>query len=119
MALKLYMDEHVPAAITRALRSRGVDVRTAQEELKQGDDDEAVLDHAFTLGRVLFTRDRDFLRIAPARQRIGAPFPGVIYAHQRVSHKQCIDDLELLLGASLPHELENRLIHLPVAGADR
>ena len=32
MSLALYMDVHVPAAITRALRRRGVDVLTAQED---------------------------------------------------------------------------------------
>ena len=32
MTLRLYMDHHVPAAITDGLRSRGVDVLTAFED---------------------------------------------------------------------------------------
>ncbi|MCZ6632842.1 MAG: DUF5615 family PIN-like protein [bacterium] len=32
MALLLYMDEHVPRAITNALRDRGIDVLTTQED---------------------------------------------------------------------------------------
>ena len=32
MSISLYMDVHIPAAITEALRLRGVDVITAQED---------------------------------------------------------------------------------------
>lgn len=32
MAVKLYMDAHIPKAITVGLRVRGVDVITAQED---------------------------------------------------------------------------------------
>jgi len=115
MGVKLYMDEHVPAAITRGSRSRGVDAKTAQDEAREGHDDEAVLDHAESLGRVVFTRDDDFLRIAAERQRDGCYFRGIIYAHQlRTSHRQCIDDLELIALAGSPEEFENRVYHLPL-----
>ena len=32
MSVRLYMDVHIPAAITEGLRLRGVDVLTAQED---------------------------------------------------------------------------------------
>ena len=32
MTIRLYMDHHVPRAITQALRTRGVDVMTAFED---------------------------------------------------------------------------------------
>lgn len=32
MAIKLYMDAHIPKAITNGLRLRGIDVLTAQED---------------------------------------------------------------------------------------
>jgi len=117
MGIKLYMDEQVPAAITRGLLSRGVDVRTVQDESREGHQDEAVLDHAERLGRVLFTRDEDFLRIASERQIKGAHFRGVVYAHQqRASYRQCIEDLELICMAGSPEEFENRVYHLPFKG---
>ncbi len=56
------MDVHVPYAITIALRLRGVDVRTAQENPARELEDAALLDRATTLGRVMFTRDDDLLR---------------------------------------------------------
>lgn len=109
------MDEQVPTPITQRLRSRGVDVRTVQDESRQGDGDEAVLEHAERLGRVLFTRDADFLVIASRRQGDGTFFRGIVYAHQQtVSHRQCIDDLELIGVAGSPDEFENRVYHLPL-----
>ena len=46
MISKLYMDEHVPSAITEGLRWRGVDVLTAQEDGRTGEDDPELLDRA-------------------------------------------------------------------------
>lgn len=115
MGIPFYMDEHVPFAITRALRARGVDVLTVQDERREGADDVAVLDRACDLGRVVFTRDEDFLELAAARQRAGESFPGVVYAHQlRVTIKACIEQLELIAGAAEPAEMKDQLIHLPL-----
>ena len=81
MTLKLYMDEHVPSAITVGLRQRGVDVRTVQDDALLGASDVYLLDRAMELGRVMFTRDTDFLREANRRQRHDIAFCGVVYAH--------------------------------------
>lgn len=59
MSLKLYMDEHMPRAVTVGLRLRGVDVLTVQEDARGGADDPAVLDRATELGRLLVTQDVD------------------------------------------------------------
>ncbi|HJZ91769.1 MAG TPA: DUF5615 family PIN-like protein [Gemmataceae bacterium] len=60
MPIAYYMDEHVQTAITRGLRHRGVDAPTIQEDGLLHADDEAILDRAIALGRVVFTRDEDF-----------------------------------------------------------
>ncbi len=109
------MDEHVPSAITAALRGRGVDVLTVQEDGRQRLDDPDLLDRAMELGRVFFTRDKDLLREGARRQHKGETFAGVIYAHQlRVSIGRCVQDLELLAGACEPEELANRVQYLPL-----
>jgi hypothetical protein len=54
MALKLYMDHHVPRAITIGLRLRGVDVITAHEDAAGNVTDTALLDRASELGRCAF-----------------------------------------------------------------
>jgi predicted nuclease of predicted toxin-antitoxin system len=109
------MDVHVPYAITIALRLRGVDVLTAQEDNSQELEDAALLDRATALGRILFTRDDDLLREGALRQKRGESFVGIIYAHQlNVSVGQCVIDLELVAKASDSDEWISRLEYLPL-----
>lgn len=68
------MDVHAPLAITDALRRRGVDVLTAQEDEADQFEDPRLLDRALELDRVLFTQDEDFLREGARRQGAGEPF---------------------------------------------
>ncbi len=58
------MDVHVPLAITEALRMREVDVLTAQTDDATRLEDPPLLDRATELDRVLFSRDKDLLKIA-------------------------------------------------------
>lgn len=80
MSISLYMDVHVPFAITSGLKLRGIDVTTAQEDGTTRLDDDKLLDRSTDLGRVIFTRDADFLREATLRQQRGVEFCGVVYA---------------------------------------
>ncbi len=115
MSVQLYMDVHVPGPITRALIRRGVDVKTAQEEGAAELQDNALLDRATALNRVLFSRDEDLLVEATARQRSGRFFAGVVYAHQlRVAIGQCINDLEVIAKVGYPEDFHNRVEHLPL-----
>ena len=115
MSIKLYMDVHIRKALTQELRLRGVDVLTAQEDGTTRIDDPELLDRATSLGRVLFTYDKDFLREAAYRQYSDISFAGIIYAHQvNVPLTQCLNDLELIAQAGEPEDLANQLIHLPI-----
>ena len=82
MSRGVYMDVHVPAAITDGLLRRGIDVITAQ-----GDDagewtDEELLERATTFAHIRFTQDQDLLVIGASWQRLGHEFAGIVYAHQ-------------------------------------
>ena len=68
MWLRYYMDVHVPAAISEALRRRGIDVLTSQEDGTREATDEVLLERDAELDRVLYSRDHDMVRIAHARQ---------------------------------------------------
>ncbi len=115
MALALYMDQHVPRAITVGLRLRGVDVLTAFEDGSSTLADPALLDRASVLNRVLFTQDDDLLIEATKRQRENVPFYGVVYAHQlRVPIGICIRDLELIATVGEPEDLLNNFMFLPL-----
>ena len=109
------MDVHVPAAITRGLLLRGVDVLTAQLDGTTRLEDPDLLDRATELRRVLFSQDEDLLAEATRRQRSGEPFGGVIYAHQlRITIGQAIDNLELLAGVGITEDFANRVEFLPL-----
>lgn len=51
MAVAFYMDEHVPLAVTRELRRRGIDVLRVQDDAHASTDDAIILDRAAALGR--------------------------------------------------------------------
>ena len=115
MNLTLYMDHHVPAAITEQLRRFGVDVLTAEEDGTKRVADPLLLDRATRLGRVLFTRDTDFLAEAAKRQAAGGHFAGIVYAAQMtVSIGQCVRDLHLICEAGKPEDLADMVWHLPL-----
>ena len=115
MSLSLYMDVHVPRAITRNLTTLGVNAITAQEDACAQMPDPELLDRAGSVNRVLFTRDDDLLAEATLRQRAGMPFSGVIFAHQmRVNIGQCIADLQMLAECLSPAEVFSSVIHLPI-----
>ena len=91
------MDVHVPAAVTRGLLLRHVDVLTSQLDGTTELTDSDLLDRAAALNRVLVSQDEDLLAEAARRQRNGIGFGGVFYAHQLgITVGQFINDLEVL-----------------------
>jgi hypothetical protein len=111
----LYMDVHVPRAITLGLRMRKVDVVTAQEDRAEDCSDAEILARATGLGRAVFTFDADFLVEGAKSQREAKNFAGILYAHPlRVSIGQCVHDLEVIAMAGEPKDLENTIEFLPL-----
>jgi len=109
------MDEHVQRAVTNGLRTRDVDVLTAQEDGMGRTPDPRLLDRATSLGRVLFSQDRDLLIEASQRMNRGVYFAGLIFLRQhRLSARTCIEQLELLCKASDPSDLANWIEYLPM-----
>jgi hypothetical protein len=74
MAHRLYMDVHVPLAITEGLRRRGIDVLTSQGDGTARYHDELLLQRATELGRILFSQDEDLLALATSCQSAGRDF---------------------------------------------
>jgi hypothetical protein len=115
VSVGLYMDVHVPAAITRGLLLRGVDVLTAQLDGATELEDPRLLDRATELGRVLFSQDDDLLAEAAKCQRSGKEFGGVIYAHQLgITIGRAVNDLEMLAQAGMLEDFANRVEYLPL-----
>jgi predicted nuclease of predicted toxin-antitoxin system len=70
-AVRWYMDEHVPRAVTQGLQRRGIDVLTTQEAGMLGMADDQQLAFAISQGRVVFTQDDDFLALAAGAAHSG------------------------------------------------
>lgn len=115
MPLALYMDVHVPAAITEGLRRRRLDILTSQEDGTREFDDERLLQRVLESGRLLFTQDADFLIIATIWQQAARKFPGIIFSSQdQTAIGRTVDELELVLSCYEADEVENRIIFLPL-----
>ncbi len=78
MTIRLYMDVHVPQAITDQLRRRGIDVLTAIEDGADELPDDELLERVRLLERVLFTQDIRFKAMAQSWQHQSKPFAGLI-----------------------------------------
>jgi hypothetical protein len=109
------MDVHVPAAVTRGLLLRNVDVLTAQMDDAAQLDDSDLLDRARQRNRVLVSQDEHLLAEAARRQQQGIPFAGLTYAHQPgITIGRFIDDLELIALLGQPEDFEGRMEFLPL-----
>ncbi|MGA1622792.1 MAG: DUF5615 family PIN-like protein [Synechocystis sp.] len=114
MAVALYMDVHIPQAITEQLRRRGIDVMTAFEDNAQELPDDQLLLRVTQLNRVLFTQDIRFRVLAETWQSEGKQFSGLIFGHQLGGTiGQFVRDLELIATASEPDEWMNMVEYIP------
>ncbi len=115
MSVTLYVDVHIPRAITEGLRLRGIDVLATQEDGAARLPDPALLDRASDLERIPFTLDADVLREATRRQRSNETFAGLVYAHPlRVTIGQCLRDLERIAPFAEPEDFRNWVEYLPL-----
>lgn len=106
--IKFYTDEHVPRAVVRGLRQRGADVLTVPEAEMLGACDTAHLARAAEEGRVLFTQDDDFLRLAAT----GCLHAGIVYAPQRTSVRTIIHGLILIYQVLSPQDMQGQVEYL-------
>lgn len=114
MAVGIYMDVHIPRAVTNGLRLRGVDVLTAQEDNTINLTDTELLDRATEVGRILYSQDDDLLVEANYRLQNEIEFSGVIYSHQLSSPiGRCVEDLEIITKTLAPEEVANRIEFIP------
>lgn len=110
----IYMDVHVPLAITEGLRRRSIDVLRSQEDGTSEWEDEPLLARATEVGRLLFSQDQDFLQISAQWQHSGRPFLGLLYAPQGASIGRLVEDIELIAKCAEAVELSNRVTYLPL-----
>lgn len=106
--IKFYTDEHVPNAVARGLRAYGVDVLTTAEAGMLGASDEDQLELARAEGRVMFSQDQDFLRLAATNPC----HAGVVYANRSATVGGIINGLLLVHGVLESAEIVGRVEYL-------
>ncbi len=113
--VKFYMDVHVPRAVTTALRLRGIDVITAQQDGSGALSDNELLLRAASLRCIMVSQDDDIFREGARFQHEGIEFAGVVYAHQMaVSIGQMVEDLTLIAKSTDASEWVDRIVYLPL-----
>lgn len=105
--LSYYFDEHMKSAIARQLRSRGIDVLTAQEAGRAGKEipDSDQLAYATSLGRVIVTRDHHFEVLAYTQR----PHAEIIRLQKEDTIGNYIEFLEYAAHVYEPEYMRNRL----------
>ena len=107
--IKFYFDEHVPGAVSRGLRQRGVDVLTAQDAGRRGLTDDAQLAFALREGRVMVTLDSDYVALAAQ----GTEHAGIAYVKPRTrSIGELVRGLLLIHDALEPGDMLNHVEYL-------
>ena len=103
--IRFHLDEHVDRAIATALRRAGIDVTTTNEAGLRTKDDEAHLHFARAEGRVIVTRDQDFLRKAGG----ASDHAGIVFYTANQSIREIIEGLILIYEVMLPDEMVGRV----------
>lgn len=109
MELRFHLDEHVDPDLAAALRRRGIDVTTTQDEGLLSAPDDVHLAFTERTGRVLITHDADFLRLHAA----GVRHAGICYCHpQARTLGEIIDAVLLIHGCLQRDEMEQHVEYL-------
>lgn len=109
-AIKLYLDEDtISRALIRALRTRGVDLLTAQEAGKITTPDQEQLEYAISQGRAIFTfNTRDFVILHTDYTTNNREHAGIIVSDQ-IQVGLLMRRLLKLIGTVSAAEMHNRL----------
>ncbi|MCB9080030.1 MAG: DUF5615 family PIN-like protein [Anaerolineaceae bacterium] len=107
--LRFHLDEHLPHAIAKGLRQRGIDVTTTVEAGLRTLNDDAQMVYIRREQRVLVTSDAGFL----ARNASGEPHFGLVY-FPTASHSigDIVTFLVLLHEILSPSDMINRVEYL-------
>lgn len=114
-SVRFYFDNHLPTAVVRQLRRRGVDVVTAHDWGQSRTPDPAVLRRAAADGRVVVSGDDDCKVLAADFQTRGETFAGIAFCEQRKYLGRpgaLLHDLLILHGVLTADDMRDRLEYL-------
>lgn len=108
-AIRYFMDEHFPAAVSQGLRQRGIDVLTAQDAGRVRLPDPDQLGFALAEERVMVTFDADYL----ALHQSGVGHAGIAWCPQeKYGIGMLVQLLDLLYRVSDRDQMRSRVEYL-------
>jgi predicted nuclease of predicted toxin-antitoxin system len=108
--IKIYLDEDVSMAVSRALRIRGIEAYTTGEKGKTENSDEEQLEYATSIKAVLLTHNvQDFPRIHHEFMKLGKHHAGIIIAKQ-ISVGEILKSTLLLASALSEEDIKDRIL---------
>ena len=115
--MRLLADENFDGRVVRGLLRRlpTLDLVRVQDVGLSAAGDPAVLAWAATAGRVVLTHDvKTMGRFAADRVAAGLAMPGVVEVPSRLTVRQAIGELLVLVGAGRPDDLDGQVVFLPL-----
>ncbi len=116
--MRLLADENFHGDVLRGLLrvEPQLDIVRVQDTPLYQAPDPVVLEWAATNDRILLTHDvQTMTKHAYDRIRAGLPMPGVIEVRDDVPTGQAIEEILIVLNASQPGELANRITYIPLS----
>jgi hypothetical protein len=117
MAFRLLADENFHADIVRGLRLRlaELDLVRVQDVQLRSADDPTILEWAAANDRILLTHDRATMPgFAYDRVTKQAPMPGVFVINDHVAIRDAIDELQIIIECTQPHEWNSLVAFIPL-----
>jgi predicted nuclease of predicted toxin-antitoxin system len=106
MAIRYHLDEQIDSAVAAGLRRRGIDVSTTVDEGLRGAPDIEHVAFAKSKGRVIYTHDADFLRLAAS----GIEHSGIVFSYAGTRGiGEAIEHLMLIHACMSEEEMQNHV----------
>ena len=107
--IRFHLDENCHRAVAEGLSRRGIDVTTTPGAGLMSVTDAQQVSYGLAQGRVIFTQDRDLLRLDAA----GVQHAGIAYSTKDTkSIGEIIQGLVLMWEVLEPEEMQNRVEYL-------
>lgn len=119
MGLKFYTDTHIPKQVAIQLQAQNIDVVRCEDVDLAEADDKTHLEYATQAGRILITKDDDFLRLHAQWIQEGREHAGIFFASRRnvagigIIVTTCIEFDELIrTGAGTANDISNKVVYI-------
>jgi len=109
--VRFYTDENMPASLAVQFARAGRDIVRCQEVGLIGVSDDVHLAYAAQEGRVVITRDRDFVKLYYQWLSEGRSHAGIIYADKPMSVGSILWILELIAENYSTDEMRDKLVY--------